>query len=137
MMNMPMSATIYHNPNCGTSRNTLAILRHAGIEPTIVEYLKTPPNKDQLIKLIADASLSPRAALREKEAPFATLGLGEAEISDEAIIDAMLMHPILINRPFVVTERGTRLCRPSEVVLEIVPPLPSSFVKEDGGVVGV
>lgn len=135
-MNTPMSATIYHNPQCGTSRNTLALLRHAGIEPTVVEYLKTPPSRELLISLIEDAGLSPRAALREKETPFSELGLGGDEISDDAIIDAMLEYPILVNRPFVVTERGTRLCRPSEMVLQIIPPLPSLFTKEDGGVVG-
>ncbi|MBQ4855879.1 arsenate reductase (glutaredoxin) [Rhodanobacter sp. B2A1Ga4] len=130
-----MSATIYHNPNCGTSRNTLAILRHAGMEPTVIEYLKTPPSREQLIKLIDEAMLTPREALREKGTPFAEMGLGEPGISDEAIIDAMLEHPILINRPFVVTDRGTRLCRPSEVVLEIIPTLPSPFTKEDGEVI--
>lgn len=131
-----MNATIYHNPKCGTSRNTLAILRHAGIEPTVVEYLKTPLSREQLIRLIDDAMLSPRAALREKETAFAELGLDGDAISDDAIIDAMVKHPILINRPFVVTELGTRLCRPSEIVLQIIPPLASPFVKEGGGIVG-
>lgn len=131
-----MNATIYHNPTCGTSRNTLAMLRHAGIEPTVVEYLKMPPSREQLISLIDDAMLSPRAALREKETAFAQLGFDGDEISDDDIIDAMVKHPILINRPFVVTELGTRLCRPSEIVLEIIPPLSSPFVKEDGEVVG-
>jgi arsenate reductase len=135
-MNVPLSAAIYHNPNCGTSRNTLAILRHAGVEPTVVEYLKTPLSREQLIRLIDDAALSPRAALREKETLFSELGLGDDDISDETIINTMLKHPILINRPFVVTALGTRLCRPSELVLEIIPPLPSPFTKEDGGVVG-
>ncbi len=131
----PMTATIYHNPDCGTSRNTLALIRHAGIEPTVIEYLKTPPNRDQLIKLIDEAMLKPREALREKGTPFAELGLGAAGITDDVIIDAMLKHPILINRPFVVTPRGTRLCRPSEVVLDILPPVTQSFVKENGEVV--
>ncbi|EIL94167.1 MAG: arsenate reductase (glutaredoxin) [Nevskiaceae bacterium] len=130
-----MTATIYHNPDCGTSRNTLALIRHAGIEPTVIEYLKTPPNRDQLIKLIDEAMLKPREALREKGTPFAELGLGAAGITDDVIIDAMLKHPILINRPFVVTPRGTRLCRPSEVVLDILPPVTQSFVKENGEVV--
>lgn len=131
-----MQATIYHNPNCGTSRNTLAILRHAGIEPTVIEYLKTPPDRVTLLRLLVDAGLTPREAARQKGTPFDELGLGDASVSDEAIIDAMLAHPILINRPFVVTEQGTRLCRPSEVVLEIIPPLSSPFTKEDGEVVG-
>ena len=131
-----MQATIYHNPNCGTSRNTLAILRHAGIEPSVIEYLKTPPDRVTLLRLLVDAGLTPREAARQKGTPFDELELGDASVSDEAIIDAMLAHPILINRPFVVTEQGTRLCRPSEVVLEIIPPLSSPFTKEDGEVVG-
>lgn len=129
------TATIYHNPDCGTSRNTLALLRHAGIEPRVVEYLKTPPDRPTLIRLIDDAGLTPRAALREKGTPFDQLGLGEPGMNDDALIDAMLEHPILINRPFVTTARGTRLCRPSEVVLEIIPPLATPFFKEDGEVV--
>lgn len=137
MMNnaTPMAATIYHNPDCGTSRNTLALIRHAGIEPTVIEYLKTPPSREQLIKLIDEAMLKPHEALREKGTPYAELGLGETGITDEAIIDAMLTHPILINRPFVVTPRGTRLCRPSEVVLDILPPITYPFIKEDGDIV--
>lgn len=130
-----MKATIYHNPACGTSRNTLALLRHVGIEPQVIEYLVTPPDRATLIRLIAEAGLTPRQAAREKGTPFAELGLGEPGVTDEQILDAMLAHPILINRPFVVTERGTRLCRPSEVVLEITPPLRSPFVKEDGEVI--
>lgn len=130
-----MTATIYHNPDCGTSRNTLALLRHVGIEPTVVEYLKTPPSREQLIQLIDEAMLNPREALREKGTPFAELGLDDASLPNEALIDAMMKHPILINRPFVVTPRGTRLCRPSEVVLEILPPLTRPFTKEDGEVV--
>jgi len=132
----PMTATIYHNPDCGTSRNTLALIRHAGIEPTVIEYLKTPPSREQLIKLIDEAMLKPREALREKGTPFAELGLGEPGITDDAIFDAMLKHPILINRPFVVTALGTRLCRPSEVVLDILPPITQPFTKEDGEIVG-
>lgn len=131
----PLTATIYHNPDCGTSRNTLALIRHAGIEPTVIEYLKTPPSREQLIKLIDEAMLTPREALREKGTPFAELGLDEPNITDGAILDAMLKYPILINRPFVVTPRGTRLCRPSEVVLEILPPITQSFLKEDGEIV--
>jgi arsenate reductase len=130
-----MNATIYHNPACGTSRNTLALLRHIGIEPQVIEYLVTPPDRATLVRLIAEAGLTPRQAAREKGTPFAELGLGEPGVSDVQILDAMLTHPILINRPFVVTERGTRLCRPSEVVLEITPPLRSPFVKEDGEVI--
>ncbi|MFC5741540.1 arsenate reductase (glutaredoxin) [Dyella tabacisoli] len=130
-----MNATIYHNPDCGTSRNTLALIRHAGIEPTVIEYLKAPPSREQLVGLITEAGLTPREVLREKGTPFADLGLGEASVTQEAMIDAMLEHPILINRPFVVTPLGTRLCRPSEVVLDILPPLTRPFVKEDGEVV--
>ena len=132
-----MHATIYHNPACGTSRNTLAILHHAGIEPTVIEYLKNPPDRAMLLRLLADAGLTPREAARQKGTPFAELGLGDPAVGDEAIVDAMLVHPILINRPFVVTEFGTRLCRPSEVVLEIIPPLTTPFTKEDGEVIGV
>jgi arsenate reductase len=132
-----MHATIYHNPQCGTSRNTLAILRHAGIEPTVIEYLKTPPDRATLLRLLVDAGVTPRQAVREKDTPFEELGLGDPSISDEAIIEAMLRHPTLIQRPFVVTERGTRLCRPSsEVVLQIIPPLATPFTKEDGEIVG-
>jgi arsenate reductase len=131
-----MNATIYHNPSCGTSRNTLALLRHAGIEPTVIEYLKTPPDRITLLRLLVDAGLTPREAARQKGTPFDELGLADPSVSDEAIIDAMLAHPILINRPFVVTDLGTRLCRPSEVVLEIIPPLATPFTKEDGEVVG-
>lgn len=127
-----MHATIYHNPDCGTSRNTLALIRHAGIEPTVIEYLKTPPSRPQLVALIAAAGLTPREALREKGTPFGELGLGETGVGDETMIDAMLRHPILINRPFVTTPLGTRLCRPSEVVLDILPPVTRPFVKEDG-----
>jgi arsenate reductase len=130
------NATIYHNPKCGTSRNTLAILRHAGFEPTVIEYLKTPPDRVTLLRLLVDAGLAPREAARQKETLFGELGLNDPSVSDEAIVEAMLANPVLINRPFVVTERGTRLCRPSEVVLEIIPPLPGPFTKEDGEVIG-
>ncbi|WP_285402377.1 arsenate reductase (glutaredoxin) [Luteibacter sp. ME-Dv--P-043b] len=130
-----MNATIYHNPECGTSRNTLALLRHAGIEPTVIEYVITPPALSTLIGLIADAGLTVRQAVREKGTPFAELGLGDSAVTDNQLLEAMLAHPILINRPFVVTDRGTRLCRPSEVVLEILSSLPEDFIKEDGEVV--
>ncbi|WP_430389844.1 arsenate reductase (glutaredoxin) [Dyella sp. 20L07] len=130
-----MDVTIYHNPDCGTSRNTLALTRHAGIEPTVIEYLKTPPTRDQLVKLIDEAMLRPREAAREKGTPFAELGLGDPSITDEAIIDAMLLHPILIDHSFVITPLGTRLCRPSEVVLDILPAVTKPFIKEDGEVV--
>ena len=130
-----MKATIYHNPKCGTSRNTLAILRHAGIEPTVIEYLKTPPDRITLLRLLVDAGLTPREAARQKETLFGELGLNDPFTSDEAVIDAMLANPILINRPFVVTEQGTRLCRPSEVVLQIIPSLPGPFTKEDGEII--
>ncbi len=131
----PMTATIYHNPDCGTSRNALALIRHAGIEPTVIEYLKTPPSREQLMRLIDEAMLKPREALREKGTPFVDLGLGEAGITDDIIIDAMLKYPILINRPFVVTPRGTRLCRPSEIVLDILPAIAQPFTKEDGEII--
>ncbi|HYS64591.1 MAG TPA: arsenate reductase (glutaredoxin) [Paraburkholderia sp.] len=128
-----MSVTIYHNPDCSTSRNTLAMIRNAGIEPEIIAYLETPPNRDTLKDLIARAGLTVRAALREKGTPYAELGLDDASLSDEQLIDAMLAHPILINRPFVVTPLGVRLCRPSEVVLDILPAAQKgSFAKEDG-----
>jgi arsenate reductase len=128
-----MSVTIYHNPACGTSRNTLAMIRNAGIEPEIVEYLTTPPDRETLKSLIARAGLTVRAALREKGTPYAELGLGDASLTDEQLLDAMMQHPILINRPFVVTPLGVALCRPSERVLDILPAeQKASFTKEDG-----
>lgn len=130
-----MKAVIYHNPACGTSRNTLALMRHAGVEPTVVDYLATPPSRERLVELIADAGLSVRQAIRQKGTPFLELGLDDQTLSDSALLDAMLTHPILINRPLVQTELGTRLCRPSEVVLEIVPPFSAPFTKEDGELV--
>lgn len=130
-----MNATIYHNPNCGTSRNTLALIRHAGIEPTIIEYLRDPPTRERLVELIAAAGLSVRDALRQKGTPYAELGLDDPALSDEQLLDAMLAEPILINRPFVETPLGTRLCRPSEVVLDLVPPVTRPFTKENGEVV--
>ncbi|MCX4144962.1 MULTISPECIES: arsenate reductase (glutaredoxin) [Paraburkholderia] len=128
-----MSVTIYHNPDCGTSRNTLAMIRNAGIEPEVIEYLKNPPDRATLKDLIERAGLTVRAMLREKGTPYAELGLAEASLSDEQLLDAMLAHPILINRPIVVTPLGVRLCRPSEVVLDILPAAQQgAFIKEDG-----
>lgn len=128
-----MSVTIYHNPDCGTSRNTLAMIRNAGIEPEIVEYLRTPPGRETLKELIARAGLTVRAVLREKGTPYAELGLGDTSLTDAQLLDAMTEHPILINRPLVVTPLGVRLCRPSEVVLDILPAgQKGSFTKEDG-----
>lgn len=127
------SITIYHNPRCGTSRNTLAMIRNSGEEPVVIEYLKTPPTRDQLVALIAAAGLGVRGIMRAKEKLFGELGLADPAVSDEALIDAMMAHPILINRPIVVTQLGTRLCRPSEVVLDILPqPQRGAFTKEDG-----
>lgn len=130
-----MHATIYHNPACGTSRNTLALIRHAGIEPTVIEYLQHPPTRERLVELIAAAGLSVRETLRQKGTPYAELGLDDPSLTEDQLLDAMLAHPVLINRPFVTTSQGTRLCRPSEVVLEILPPLTRSFTKEDGEVI--
>ncbi|MDE1991604.1 MAG: arsenate reductase (glutaredoxin) [Rhizobiaceae bacterium] len=130
---MTMDVTIYHNPDCGTSRNTLSMIRNAGIEPTIIDYLKNPPSRTELMRMIADAGLSVRAALREKGTPYAELGLGNPDLSDDQLLDAMLRDPILINRPFVITPMGTRLARPSEVVLDILPDTHKGpFSKEDG-----
>jgi arsenate reductase len=128
--------TIYHNPDCGTSRNTLAMIRQSGVEPEVILYLQTPPTRERLAWLIAEAGLSVRAALRQKDTPYAELGLGDETLSDDQLLDAMLDHPVLINRPFVVTSRGVRLCRPSELVLEILEhPDIGDFTKEDGDVV--
>ena len=125
--------TIYHNPRCGTSRNVLAMIRNAGIEPHVVEYLKTPPSRPLLESLIARARMTPRALLREKGTPFADLGLDDDSLSDSALIDAMMTHPILINRPLVVSPLGVKLCRPSEAVLDIIPAAQrGAFAKEDG-----
>jgi arsenate reductase (glutaredoxin) len=126
---------IYHNPQCGTSRNTLALIRHAGIKPHIIEYLKNPPDKITLLNLMSKMCLTPRALLRVNVEPFKTLGLENPMLTDEVIVEAMLSHPLLINRPIVVSDKGTRLCRPSEVVLELLPPLKTPFVKEDGEIV--
>ena len=130
-----MNAVIYHNPNCGTSRNTLAMVRHLGIEPEVIDYLAHPPSRARLVELITAAGLGVRDAIRQKGTPYDALGLGDPALGDDALLDAMLAHPILINRPFVQTALGTRLCRPSEVVLEILPPMTRSFIKEDGEVV--
>lgn len=128
--------TIYHNPACGTSRNTLAMIRNSGEEPTVIEYLQHPPSRVQLAKMIKDAGLSVREAIRQKGTPYAELGLDKLDLTDDQLLDAMLAHPILINRPFVVTTIGTRLCRPSELVLGILPnPQRGTFIKEDGEVV--
>lgn len=128
-----MDATIYHNAKCGTSRNTLALIRNAGIEPTIIDYLASPPSKTELNALIAAAGLTVRAALREKGTPYAELGLDDPALSNDALLDHMIAQPILINRPFVVTPLGTRLCRPSEAVLDILPDThKGAFAKEDG-----
>ena len=130
---MTTDIVIYHNPECGTSRNTLAMIRNAGIEPHVVEHLKTPPSRAMLESLIERAGLSPREVLREKGTPFAELGLGDESLSDTALVDAMMEHPILINRPLVVSPLGVRLCRPSEAVLDILPsPQQGAFTKEDG-----
>lgn len=127
-----MDIVIYHNPACGTSRNTLAMIRNAGVEPHVVEYLKTPPSRELLIQMIARMGTGPRALLRENGTPFADLGLDDPTLPDEALIDAMMDHPILINRPVVVSPKGVRLCRPSEAVLDLLPPQRGAFSKEDG-----
>ena len=130
-----MNAVIYHNPKCGTSRNTLALIRHAGIEPEVIEYLANPPSRAQLVALIAAAGLDVRGAIRQKGTPYLELGLDDPALSESALLDAMLANPVLINRPFVQTDMGTRLCRPSEVVLDILPAVREPFAKEDGEVV--
>lgn len=128
-----MNITIYHNPACGTSRNVLGLIRAAGIEPTIIEYLKTPPSRETLLDLIAAMKISVRYLLRQKGTPYDELGLGDTALSDDALIDAMLAHPILINRPIVVTPLGVKVCRPSEAALGILPdPQRGAFTQEDG-----
>ena len=128
--------TIYHNPDCGTSRNTLGLIRNAGIEPTVIEYLRTPPSREALADLIQRAGLTVRQALREKGTPFMEMGLDNTALTDAQLLDAVLEHPILMNRPFVVTPLGVRLCRPSEMVLDILPQAQQGpFIKEDGEVV--
>jgi len=124
---------IYHNPECGTSRNVLGLIRNAGIEPHVIEYLKTPPTRELLVQLIERAGITPRDLLREKGTPYGELGLGDESLSDAALLDAMMAHPILINRPLVVSPLGVRLCRPSETVLDLLPsPQHGAFAKEDG-----
>ncbi|HDX8451307.1 glutaredoxin-dependent arsenate reductase [Aeromonas hydrophila] len=128
--------TIYHNPACGTSRNTLALIRNSGVEPTVIHYLETPPGRDTLLALIAAMGMPVRDLLRQNVPPYEALGLAENKFSDDELVDAMLAHPILINRPIVVTPLGTKLCRPSELVLEILPsPQQGAFSKEDGELV--
>jgi arsenate reductase len=127
-----MDVIIYHNPDCGTSRNTLAMIRNAGVEPHVIEYLRTPPSRTMLKQLIARMGITVRALLREKGTPYAKLGLGDPGKTDDQLLNAMLAHPILINRPIVVSPKGVRLCRPSEEVLDLLPPQRGEFIKEDG-----
>lgn len=127
-----MDVIIYHNPDCGTSRNTLAMIRNAGIEPHVIEYLKTPPSRALLVQLIARMGLTVRDILREKGTSYAELGLGDPALGDDQLLDAIKAHPILINRPIVVSPKGVRLCRPSEAVLDLLPPQRGAFTKEDG-----
>ncbi len=130
---MPTDTVMYHNPACGTSRNVLAMIRNAGIEPHVVEYLKTPPSRALLLELIGRAGLTPRDLLRQKGTPYAELGLADPALSDDALVDAMMAHPILINRPLVVSPMGVKLCRPSEAVLDLLPAEQlAAFAKEDG-----
>ena len=125
--------TIYHNPQCGTSRNVLALIRNTGVEPEVIEYLKTPPTREKLVELVAQMGMSVRELLRQKGTPYEELGLGDESLTDNALLDAMVAHPILMNRPLVVTPLGTRLCRPSETVLDLLPqPQFGAFAKEDG-----
>ena len=127
-----MDVIIYHNPDCGTSRNTLAMIHNAGVEPHVVEYLKTPPSREMLAGLVARMGIPVRALLREKGTPYAELGLGDPALTDDRLLDAMMAHPVLINRPIVVSPKGVKLCRPSEEVLDLLPPQRGAFVKEDG-----
>ncbi|EZP70162.1 Arsenate reductase [Novosphingobium resinovorum] len=129
---MTTDIIIYHNPECGTSRNALAMIRNAGVEPHVVEYLKTPPSRALLIQLVERAGMTPRDLLREKGTPYAELGLGDTSLSDDALVDAMMTHPVLINRPLVVSPFGVKLCRPSEAVLDLLPAQQGAFTKEDG-----
>jgi len=131
-----MSVTIYHNPDCGTSRNTLAMIRQSGVEPVVVEYLKTPPSRERIVELVERAGMSLREAIRQKDTPFKELGLEDPSLSNAVLLDAIAAHPILLNRPFVETPLGTKLCRPSEVVLEILEnPDIGPFSKEDGEII--
>ena len=127
-----MDVIIYHNPDCGTSRNTLAMIHNTSVEPHVIEYLKTPPTRAMLTQLIARMGISVRALLREKGTPYAELGLGNPALTDDQLLEAMMAHPILINRPIVVSPKGVKLCRPSEDVLDLLPPQRGEFVKEDG-----
>ncbi|MGB3386830.1 MAG: arsenate reductase (glutaredoxin) [Pseudaminobacter sp.] len=127
-----MDIIVYHNPDCGTSRNTLALIRNAGVDPHVIEYLKTPPSRTMLLQLIARMGISTRDLLREKGTPYAELGLSDPGLTDDQLLDAMQAHPILINRPIVVSPKGVRLCRPSEEVLDLLPPQRGEFIKEDG-----
>lgn len=130
---MPTDIIVYHNPACGTSRNVLGLIRNAGIDPHVIEYLKTPPTRELLVDLITRAGISPRDLLREKGTPYADLGLEDPSLSDDALVDAMMAHPILINRPLVVSPLGVKLCRPSETVLDLIPAdQQGAFAKEDG-----
>lgn len=129
---MAVDIVIYHNPECGTSRNVLGLIRNAGVEPHVVEYLKTPPSRRLLVDLIDRAGIGPRELLREKGTPYAELGLGDLSLSDDALVDAMMLHPVLINRPLVVSPLGVKLCRPSEAVLDLLPGQQGAFTKEDG-----
>lgn len=131
-----MTITIYHNPKCGTSRNTLAMIREAGVEPEVIEYLKTPPSRERLVDLISKMDIPVRDLLRQKGTPYDELGLGEDKWTDDQLIDFMMEHPILINRPIVVSDKGVRLCRPSEKVMDLLPTDIGTFTKEDGQVVG-
>jgi arsenate reductase len=131
-----MTVTIYHNPDCGTSRNTLAMVRQSGVDPVVIEYLKTPPSRARIVELVSAAGMTVREALRQKDTPYAALGLADPSLTDDALLDAIAAHPILLNRPFVETPIGTRLCRPSEVVLDILEnPDIGPFTKEDGEVI--
>lgn len=131
-----MTVTIYHNPDCGTSRNTLSMIRQSGVEPVVVEYLKTPPSRERIMQLVTAAGMRVRDAIRQKDTPYAELGLADPALGDDALLDAIAAHPILLNRPFVETPLGTRLCRPSEVVLDILENSAiGPFTKEDGEVI--
>lgn len=133
MNSAPIDVTIYHNPACGTSRNTLALIRNAGVQPRVIEYLKTPPDRATLVSLLQKMGMTPRELLREKGTPYAELGLASKDLTDDQLLDAMMAHPILINRPIVITPWGTKLCRPSEKVLDILLlPQRGPFAKEDG-----
>ena len=127
-----MDVVIYHNPDCGTSRNTLALIRNAGVEPHVIDYLKTPPSRALLRQLVERMDVPLRAVIREKDTPFAALGLADPALGDDELLDAMMAHPILINRPIVVSPKGVKLCRPSEAVLDLLPPQQGPFRKEDG-----